>query len=65
MFRYHCDRCGDQVGDKTYEWSMYHYGKVLCYDCQPRTIDEAVSKWKEKETTENKLGIGDKRVNDY
>lgn len=29
-----CDRCGKQIPEKVWDYSLEHYGRPLCYDCQ-------------------------------
>ena len=48
-YRGRCDKCNVSVSEGTVEWSMNKYGCVLCFDCQPRKIEEVTKKWKSRQ----------------
>ena len=53
-YRNHCDKCGVKVGDATMEWSLNKYGASLCWNCQPKTIEEVTKKWEGKQSNDTK-----------
>lgn len=31
---FYCDKCGDPIAEKVWDYSMNHYDRPLCYKCQ-------------------------------